>query len=400
MKRTLLKYGKRLNLIKKSISQPIPCSFFYINCIPTILYYLCLLTSLFSLCICISSTLLTQGFPPVNPDLNNLTPESRSTRMNSMGSRSDASRPASGSISGTDNVGASTSNSTPGASTGGAPGSGTDGDKPPERIEPSLFKSCVALMTWDMGKICFLQAGIRVEQIYESVVLGYLLSWLATDSPVPGFVEEEFYKGFIYGIGLVLMYVGQNVCNNRSYSVGFHVFCTIRSALNGMIYTKAIKVASVDAANDAGQRTGVSGGPMMGGGGAGAGNSGQIVNLMSVDSEKVGMMFFMGLNVVFIPAQLAVIIYFIYELVGVAIFAGLGVIMIILPLIFFIMLFMGYVNTSSTRRNITMKLDFFLVTTYLISPFLLKATHMRICQLNFSSYNTFLTFCSRTVVSW
>jgi ABC-type multidrug transport system fused ATPase/permease subunit len=248
--------------------------------------------------------------------------------------------------------------------------------KPSKPAQASIMGACLEYTGMNMVWLIFFQAGVRAETICSPLVLKELLSWLIVENPLdPTFTPSDEYWGYIYVVALFLMSTASNFFNNRFFYIGTQNFAQIRSSLNSLIYTKALRVGSLageapvaekaetsaepaaaqgeaaadadadadaennnDASPPAPASTAVAESPKpaakkpKGKFGSGGQSMGQIVNLMSVDTDKIGMVFYFGVNVFFVPVQIVVLVYLIYDVLGSAIFAGLGVILVLLPM--------------------------------------------------------------------
>ncbi len=239
-----------------------------------------------------------------------------------------------------------------------------------KKVQPSFLSACSEMAFWPAAFCVLMQVLIRVEQTCEPLVMEQILLWLMP--AMPKRPQSEYYEGFIWGGALVLMILFQIFVSNKFFHIGYRLFVQVRTACCTIIYSKAIKVSGISedpaAAAAAGGPGGKSGGPPgaeaakkgpaggppagRGGpggppGGGGQGNfanadgamsTGQIVNLMAVDAEKCGMMFFLGWSSVLVPIQIAFILWLLYDTLGVAIFAGFGVVFIIVPCVLFCVL--------------------------------------------------------------
>ncbi len=214
-----------------------------------------------------------------------------------------------------------------------------------KKVEPSLMKATTAYSGINIFWLLFYQLLVRAEAICSPLVLEKLLQWLFVGDPVtmPWFVPEEEKWGWIYVVILFIMSSVSNLCNNRFFYVGFHNYAQIRAGINALVYTKSLRIASIsEEANNDKKTPAAAGGPpdaaakgppARGGlGGSTAQSTGQVVNMMAIDSDKVAMVFYMGLNIIYVPVQIAVLIYLIYEVLGPAIFVGLGIILVFLPI--------------------------------------------------------------------
>lgn len=115
----------------------------------------------------------------------------------------------------------------------------------------------------------------------------------------------------IYAIGLFAIAILSAFLNGQSSFISFHVGFKIRSALISSVYRKALRMSSA-AKKDS--------------------TVGEIVNLMAVDAQNF---FEMMPYLHFIwsgPLIIALGLYFLYDLLGAAVFAGLGVMILIIPI--------------------------------------------------------------------
>ncbi|XP_011343424.1 multidrug resistance-associated protein 1 isoform X3 [Ooceraea biroi] len=127
-----------------------------------------------------------------------------------------------------------------------------------------------------------------------------------------GFIEgdEPMWKGYLYSILLLLTATLQTLVLSQYFHRMFLVGLRIRTALIAAIYRKALRMS-----NSARKET----------------TLGEIVNLMSVDAQR-----FMDLtayiNMIWsAPLQIALALYFLWEILGPAVLAGLAVMIILIP---------------------------------------------------------------------
>uniref|UniRef100_A0A0P4ZTZ3 ABC-type glutathione-S-conjugate transporter n=1 Tax=Daphnia magna TaxID=35525 RepID=A0A0P4ZTZ3_9CRUS len=128
-----------------------------------------------------------------------------------------------------------------------------------------------------------------------------------------GFVEDptqESWKGYLYAIILTLTAMLQTMILGQYFQRMFVVGMQIRTSIVSSIYRKAIKIS-----NSSRKESTV----------------GEIVNLMSVDAQRL-MDLTTYLNMLWsAPLQIALAIYFLYQILGPSVFAGLGVMILLIP---------------------------------------------------------------------
>ncbi|XP_032672071.1 multidrug resistance-associated protein 1 isoform X3 [Odontomachus brunneus] len=127
--------------------------------------------------------------------------------------------------------------------------------------------------------------------------------------------EEPMWKGYLYAILLLLTATVQTLVLSQYFHRMFLVGLRIRTALIATIYRKALRMS-----NAARKET----------------TLGEIVNLMSVDAQR-----FMDLtayiNMIWsAPLQIVLALYFLWEILGPAVLAGLAVMIILIPINAFI----------------------------------------------------------------
>ncbi|XP_067207174.1 multidrug resistance-associated protein 1 isoform X3 [Linepithema humile] len=127
-----------------------------------------------------------------------------------------------------------------------------------------------------------------------------------------GFIEgdEPMWKGYFYSVLLLLTATLQTLVLSQYFHRMFLVGLRIRTALIAAIYRKALRMS-----NSARKES----------------TLGEIVNLMSVDAQR-----FMDLtayiNMIWsAPLQIALALYFLWEILGPAVLAGLAVMIILIP---------------------------------------------------------------------
>ncbi|CAL1537561.1 unnamed protein product [Lymnaea stagnalis] len=122
---------------------------------------------------------------------------------------------------------------------------------------------------------------------------------------------NEIWKGYLLATSYFVVSSITSICSNqilnRNKRLGMHIKCSITAA----IYRKALTIS-----NEAKKES----------------TLGEIVNLMSVDCQRLENV--MNYCYIFFsaPFQIAIALYMLYDQIGVATFAGLGVILILMPM--------------------------------------------------------------------
>ncbi|XP_021964848.1 multidrug resistance-associated protein 1 isoform X1 [Folsomia candida] len=136
---------------------------------------------------------------------------------------------------------------------------------------------------------------------------------------------EESWKGYLYSGLLILCSILQTIFGVQHMKRMMLLGMRIRTVLSSAIYRKSLIITSASKRDT---------------------TAGEIVNLMSVDTQRLLDLtgfFFMALTA---PIQIGLSIYFLYNTLGVSVFAGLAVMILLIP-------YTGF--TQSRVRNLQMK---------------------------------------------
>uniref|UniRef100_A0AAG5CWC8 ABC-type glutathione-S-conjugate transporter n=1 Tax=Anopheles atroparvus TaxID=41427 RepID=A0AAG5CWC8_ANOAO len=157
---------------------------------------------------------------------------------------------------------------------------------------------------WFAGMLQFAISGLQFASPY---LMQEIMAVIALDGP--------FWKGMIITLGLFLTSLLIALFNGQYFHRTFLVGFRIRTGLVSAIYRKAMRISSF-AKKDT--------------------TVGEIVNLMAVDAQR----FFELTSYLHVlwsaPLIIALCIYLLYELLGAAVFAGLGVMVVMIPITGFI----------------------------------------------------------------
>lgn len=122
--------------------------------------------------------------------------------------------------------------------------------------------------------------------------------------------DEQMWKGYFYSVILLLTAVFQTLILSQYFNRMFLVGLRIRTALIAAIYRKALRVS-----NSARKESTV----------------GEIVNLMSVDAQRF-MDVTAYINMIWsAPLQIALALYFLWDILGISVLSGLFVMVILIP---------------------------------------------------------------------
>ncbi|KAL4216368.1 hypothetical protein ACF0H5_024095 [Mactra antiquata] len=177
-------------------------------------------------------------------------------------------------------------------------------------IKPSLYRALFKTYKWLWWEATSFMAGSEVLWLVQPIVLRYIIQMIENSGP-----EVAEWKGYFYALTLFLV-----LCiNSFFYHISFHHMLTlglkIKASLICLIYKKALTM------NKSGLK---------------ARTVGEIVNLMSVDCQRIQDSFMFSFYIVCIFLILIIAVVQLWDLMGVASLGGLAVILIVLPLVCFI----------------------------------------------------------------
>ncbi|XP_076820993.1 multidrug resistance-associated protein 1-like isoform X2 [Clavelina lepadiformis] len=134
-------------------------------------------------------------------------------------------------------------------------------------------------------------------------LLSALISFASSDSPQ--------WQGYFLAVGLFVIAIVQSVILQQYFHICFTVGMRLRSAIVAAIYQKALVLS-----NAARKQSTV----------------GEVVNLMSVDAQRF-MDLMSYLNIVWSgPLQIILALYFLWQVLGPSVLAGLGVMILLIPI--------------------------------------------------------------------
>ncbi|KAL1454350.1 hypothetical protein WDU94_010619, partial [Cyamophila willieti] len=187
--------------------------------------------------------------------------------------------------------------------------------------KPPPQASIITPLCKTFGPTFVFVSSLKFIQHLVSFLSPQILSWLIE------FVNTEgapLWKGYLYAFLLLLTSVVQTLLRSTYFDRMFRVGMRIRSALVSTIYRKALTIS-----NTARKESTV----------------GEIVNLMSVDAQRIDVT--SNLNLLWAgPLQIGLAIYFLWGIIGPSVLAGLAVMIILIPI-------NGYVATRI--RNLQIK---------------------------------------------
>jgi ATP-binding cassette subfamily C (CFTR/MRP) protein 1 len=145
-----------------------------------------------------------------------------------------------------------------------------------------------------------------------------------TDRPDPPL------RGFLIAMTMFAVSLTQSVCNNTFMNFIFEFGTTIKAALISNIYKKSLKLSNE---------------------GRAAKSTGDIVNLMAVDTQRISELARQGHQLWSSPFQITVCMFSLYQLLGWAGFAGVAVLVVMIPINLMIARWMKYFQHEQMKNK-------------------------------------------------
>ncbi|KAK4621949.1 Metal resistance protein [Fulvia fulva] len=140
-------------------------------------------------------------------------------------------------------------------------------------------------------------------------LLRFLISFV--DSYRPGNVPEPPIKGAAIALAMFVTSVAQTACLHQYFQRAFETGMRIKSALTATIYAKSMRLSNEGRASK---------------------STGDIVNYMAVDTQRLQDLAQYGQQLWSAPLQITLCLLSLYQLVGPSMFAGLGVMLLMIPI--------------------------------------------------------------------
>lgn len=184
-----------------------------------------------------------------------------------------------------------------------------EGRVPDPPVPPSATPSLSTALVKTFGFMYLVSLAFKfisdVLQFASPLLLGILIDYADNRG------EFSLWRGYMPAIALFLASCVQSVFYHQNYHVGMAVGMRIRSTLIAAIFRKALTL-SPSSRKDS--------------------TLGEIVNLMSVDCQRIQDTFTYSWSLMTCPLQLALGIYLLWNVVGASCIAGLVVLILMVPL--------------------------------------------------------------------
>lgn len=136
------------------------------------------------------------------------------------------------------------------------------------------------------------------------VLIGFVDSY-RTDQPQP------VIRGVVIALAMFVVSVSQTSCLHQYFQTAFDSGMRVKSGLTTLIYAKSLKLSSE---------------------GRSSKTTGDIVNHMAVDQQRLSDLTQFGTQLISAPFQIILCMASLYQLIGVSMLAGVGVMILMIPL--------------------------------------------------------------------
>lgn len=137
-------------------------------------------------------------------------------------------------------------------------------------------------------------------------------------------------RGAAIALGMFAVSVGQTVCLHQYFQRAFDTGMRVRSSLTAMIYAKSLRLSNE---------------------GRAAKSTGDIVNYMAVDTQRLQDLTQYGQMLWSAPFQIVLCMLSLYQLVGISMFAGVGVMIFMIPVNGLIARFMKNLQKTQMKNK-------------------------------------------------
>ena len=173
---------------------------------------------------------------------------------------------------------------------------------------PSLLSSFWALLGPSYLYIGLLKFVSDLTVFIGPILLNFLVTFLSSQStPTP----EPALHGYLYALGLIAGVVLSSVLGTQYTYRSRRMSMRVRSAIVSLVYSKALSISGMAKRHF---------------------SSGQVTNIMSVDTERVMDICTSFHDFWSLPVQIAVALYLLHAQVGLALLAGLAIVLLLIPI--------------------------------------------------------------------
>lgn len=181
-------------------------------------------------------------------------------------------------------------------------------DRQLESSNPSLWFALIRSFGWPYFRGGLFKSGSDCLAFVQPQLLRLLITFTAsyhTDD------KQPVIRGVAISLAMFAVSVGQTVCLHQYFQRAFDVGMRVKSALTAAIYEKSLRLSNEGRASK---------------------SSGDIVNLMAVDTMRLQDLTQYAQMLWSAPLQIVLCMVSLYQLVGISMLAGVAVMILMIPL--------------------------------------------------------------------
>ncbi|GAB1197901.1 hypothetical protein APSETT444_007206 [Aspergillus pseudonomiae] len=177
-----------------------------------------------------------------------------------------------------------------------------------EKDKPSLWIALFKSFGGSYTRGAIIKCGSDMLAFVQPQLLRVLIDFISsyqTDNPQP------IIRGVAIALAMFFVSVSQTMCLHQYFQRAFDTGMRVKSSLTAMIYAKSLRLSSEGRTSK---------------------TTGDIVNHMAVDQQRLSDLTQFGTQLWSAPFQITLCMLSLYQLVGVSMFAGIGVMILMIPL--------------------------------------------------------------------
>ncbi|KAJ5573877.1 Metal resistance protein YCF1 [Penicillium hispanicum] len=177
-----------------------------------------------------------------------------------------------------------------------------------QKKKPSLWVALFKAFSGPYLRGAIIKSGSDTLAFVQPQLLRYLIAFIDSyRTPDP----QPVIRGVAIALGMFLVSVAQTSCLHQYFQRAFDTGMRVKSSLTALIYAKALRLSSE---------------------GRSSKTTGDIVNHMAVDQQRLSDLTQFGTQLLSAPFQITLCMLSLYQLVGPSMFAGVGVMILMIPL--------------------------------------------------------------------
>ncbi|KAJ8315796.1 hypothetical protein KUTeg_007946 [Tegillarca granosa] len=225
--------------------------------------------------------------------------------------------------------------------------------------KPSLFKVLFKTFGWELLHSQIFKLFYDILQFINPLLLQQLIAFTDADKNLEGSTEwKQEWKGFVLAAAFFSVVLLQSFFFHQLFYFSQSLGLRIRAAIISRVYRKALTMDN-QARKDS--------------------TVGEIVNLMSVDTEHIQEVLAYLWAIWSSPLQIIVALYLLYQTLGPSMFAGFGAMVIMIPILKLYAWEMSFKEKISEIRNAELKVlwkmslcGIFMTFSWMVLPYLVS----------------------------